>query len=358
MRAPLVNSKTLPEHAPDCVLVTGAGGFIGAALATRLVAQSAKRSPFFVFLDNSEQNLHALDVSLQERANARYAAILGDVCDAQLLEEIFARHRPTSIFHAAACKHVPLMERNPLAAMRTNAIGTWQLVNIAIRSEAKELLLVSTDKAVKPASMMGATKRVAEMALQRLREQKIQLRTVRLGNVLGSHGSVSPLFARQIAQGGPVTVTHPEAERYFFTLDETEDLILGATAFDSGTFIPAARPALKISELAERMIAESHRLFEREVALRFTGLRPGDKLREVFLEEEETPSPTANENLLRVCGPGLNDAAFDGAMRSLQDAVERRSIETAVDVIRRMVATYTPSDVILEMIGERSVVQA
>jgi FlaA1/EpsC-like NDP-sugar epimerase len=339
-------------YAGKRVLITGAAGFIGAGLVDRLVAAKPRS---LVLLDNSEQNLHELDLSLQRRRFAPYAAILGDVCDAQLLEEIFALHRPQIVLHAAACKHVPLMEQNPLAALRTNAIGTWRLLQAASRAGVEQLLLISTDKAVNPASIMGASKRVAELTLQRASGAQITLQTVRLGNVLGSYGSVSPLFAKQIALGGPVTVTHPAAERYFFSLADTVEIILCTSTQGSGTFIPTLPAPLKISQLAARMIRAAREETDPHVAVTFVGMRPGDKLREDFLhadEHAEALDSLEEYRVLRVHGPGLDARQFDPAFRRLHEAVERRQLPAAMDALRDLVPAYHPSDALLAMLRE------
>jgi len=357
-----VNNKLSPllaAYAGKCILITGAGGFIGSALAGALAAGSPR---LLVLLDNSERHLHELAVALQEPNSAPHEAILGDVCDVALLGEVLARYRPEVIFHAAACKHVPLMEKNPLAAMRTNALGTWRLLR-AFTGAAKavrgaQLLLISTDKAVKPASVMGATKRVAEMALERMSRAGMTLQIVRLGNVLGSHGSVAPLFARQIARGGPVTVTHPEVQRYFFTLDETVEIIFRAAALPAGAFIPALPLPLRIAELAERMIRAAPRADSREVSIKFTALRPGDKLHEEFINEGELAAATADQQLSCVRGPQLDAARFDAAMLRLEAALEQRQLGPAIEILRELVPDYRPSAILLETLREASLAQA
>ena len=361
--ASLVKNKLSPSlvasAAGSCILITGAGGFIGSALATALAAGSPR---LLVLLDNSERNLHELTIALRQQTSAPREAILGDVCDSALLAEIMERHRPAVIFHAAACKHVPLMETNPLAAMRTNAIGTWRLVqtlrHAGKTSRAAQLLLISTDKAVKPASVMGATKRVAELVLERERSSEMTLQTVRLGNVLGSHGSVVPLFSQQIARCGPVTVTHPEAERYFFTLAETVKLILCAAALTSGTFIPKLPAPLRITELAERMIREARDAGAAEVSVQFTAMRPGDKLREEFLNDRELPEPTEDQQLLRVRGPKIDGPKFDAEMVRLSEAVEQRQLGRAMEVLRQLVPEYYPSKVLQDLVHEASVAKS
>jgi FlaA1/EpsC-like NDP-sugar epimerase len=352
--------KTEPSPSPaayagKCLLVTGAGGFIGAALTSALAAGSPR---FLVLLDHSEQNLHEIELAMREAGNIACAAILGDVGDENLLAEILDRYRPEIIFHAAACKHVPLMEKNPFAALRTNAIGTWRLVSAAARSGVAQLLLISTDKAVKPASVMGATKRVAELALERFSGQRIILQTVRLGNVLGSHGSVGPLFARQIAEGGPVTVTHPDMERYFFTREEATRIILRVAGMRPGIFVPQLPPPMKITALAERMIGEAQNAGAGEIALEFTGTRPGDKLREEFVNEGERAESSEEEGLLRVTGRKFPEQRFDAAMRQLEEFVEQRHLGKALEILRELVPAYTPSNAVLELVNDASVAKA
>src|SRR5713226_69181 len=194
------------------ILVTGAGGCIGSALVQALLFTDPR---FLILLDRSEQNLHEINLQLAAPGKSSYAAILGDILDAPLLTEIFERYHPQTIYHAAAFKHVPLMESNPLAVVRNNALGTWELAKAAARFGAERLLMISTDKAVNPRSIMGASKRIAELALLRRSNTKTsagtKMNAVRLGNVLGSQGSVGPLFQQQIQHGGPVTLTHLEA---------------------------------------------------------------------------------------------------------------------------------------------------
>jgi FlaA1/EpsC-like NDP-sugar epimerase len=356
-------SPALAAYAGKCILITGAGGFIGSALTAALAAGSPR---LLVLLDNSEHNLHEIDLALREQDAVEHAAVLGDVCDAGLIAEVLERYRPEIIFHAAACKHVPVMEENPLAAMHTNAVGTWRLMrasmqastHVAKTSGVSQVLLISTDKAVKPASVMGATKRVAELALERMSSEGRILQTVRLGNVLGSHGSVAPLFARQIARGGLVTVTHAQAERYFFTLDQTIEIILCAAALQSGTFIPRPVPPLRIAELAERMIREAHCERLGEVTVKFVGMRPGDKLREEFLNDSEVAEDTQDRRLLRVHGPKISAQQFDSAMSRLDEAVARRHLGRAMEILRELVPEYRPSEILVKILHEASVAKA
>jgi FlaA1/EpsC-like NDP-sugar epimerase len=342
------------------ILITGAGGYIGGALAGAL---SAYAPALLVLLDNSEHNLNEISMRMRDAGavgapDVQFTGILGDVCDGALLAELFERYGPEIIFHAAACKHVPLMEENPLAAMRTNVIGTSRLLETAKRNGAAQLLLVSTDKAVHPASVMGATKRVAELLLERGAGDGITLQTVRLGNVLGSPGSVAPLFARQIARGGPVTVTDPGAERYFLTLATTTEMILRASQLGAGTFIPKLAPAVRIVAFAERMIAEARKAGSPPIAVQFTGMRPGDKLREEFLTDAEVSEITEDERLLRVRTTKINLGVFDVAMRKLDEAVASRDLRKAMESLQQIVPEYRPGEVVIEIVHESSVTKA
>jgi FlaA1/EpsC-like NDP-sugar epimerase len=309
-------------------------------------------------LDSSEHHLHEIDLFLQDRGDISYAAILGDICDVPLIEEIFDRFRPDTIFHAAACKHVPLMEKNPLTAMRSNAIGTWRLLQAAERFAITRLLLISTDKAVNPASVMGASKRIAEMIMQRFAGKRLVAQTIRLGNVLGSNGSVAPLFDRQIASGGPVTVTHEAAERYFFSLAETVEMILALAPLESGMFIPKLRQPTKISHLAKRMIRESPARTAADIAITFSGLRAGDKLTEEFTKADESAEATCDPRFLCVRGPQMVEEQFDRAMAALDRAVQERDLPDALAVLSELVPEFRPSSVLLELAKTAQVAKA
>jgi FlaA1/EpsC-like NDP-sugar epimerase len=332
------------------ILVTGAGGCIGSALAEALSLNDERQ---LVLLDHCEQNLYEIDRRLNALGRMRYAAILGDILDAPLLKEIFERYRPDTIYHAAAFKHVPLMESNPLAVARNNSVGTWELAKVAERYGAERVLMISTDKAVNPRSVMGASKRVAELALLRLGHSKTRMNAVRLGNVLGSQGSVTPLFQQQIAQGGPLTVTHPEARRYFLKLGETVELILAAISLDESgcIFLPKMSAPIKILDLAERMIQEAGLQTPRDVAIAFTGLRPGDKLEEELVSAQETLATTSDKRLQRVQAAPVDAEKLDGSMGRISASVSERNLTALLDELGELVPEYQPSETLLGLLN-------
>jgi FlaA1/EpsC-like NDP-sugar epimerase len=323
----------IPSIAGECVLVTGAGGFIASEMV-RVLAESGAQQ--IILLEIAEQQLFAISDEMSKRGcGSRCVPILGSVCDRALLTAIFEDHHPALVIHAAALKHVPLMERNPFAAVSTNSIGTWLLAQIAAEHRARQMILISTDKAVAPHSIMGASKRIAELAML----AHPQFTTVRLVNVIGSPGSVAPLFAEQIATGGPVTVTHPSASRFFVTPGEVVALLAQSIAESpSGLLVPDPGDPIRIEELARRMIA----LSARETAVVFTEPRSGDKLDESLLSPREEYAGNATPDLRRVTSspatPNLDDQ-----IRALESAVAARDLSHLLKLVEHLVPDYQPS---------------
>jgi FlaA1/EpsC-like NDP-sugar epimerase len=375
----LPNEAASPNNAVspnEVILITGAGGSIGSSIARHFRVRAQHRcapachdvsgtSVLFndrapnpdrrtiVLLDHSEQNLYEINSELSAPANPaqEIIPILGDVNDASLLEDLFEKYRPTQVFHAAAFKHVPLTEQNPIAVIRNNILGTKTLAGAAIKHGARQLLLISTDKAANPRSIMGAAKRVAEQILTRLDTPATRMRSIRLGNVLGSTGSVVPLFERQIQSGGPVTVTHPEATRYFLSLQEATDFILAAASLnDPATlFVPDLPAPIKILDLAQKLIAEAHpspASDKNSIEILFTGLRPGDKLHEDLLSSSESAEPTAHPKLRRIHGPLPTAKSLDSAISVISEKLQSRDLPALLDAIRSLVPGYHPSDLI------------
>ena len=281
---PPVEVDEVPARALLCgaaVLVTGAGGSVGAELCRQIARLSPAR---LILVDRAEDNLFRIHRDLPDAEPC-----IGDVCDRARMEELFYLHRPAVVLHAAAYKHVPMMERCPAEAVRNNVVGTRIVADAALLFGARSFTLVSTDKAVNPASVMGASKRLAERYVRALGGRSAtRFLVVRFGNVLGSTGSVVPIFLEQIASGGPVTVTHPEMMRYFMTIPEACQLVLQATALSSGgeTFVLDMGQPLRIFDLARELIRRSGR----DIQIVFTGPRPGEKLVEELSHEGLFPS--------------------------------------------------------------------
>ena len=300
------------------VLVTGAGGTIG----SELVRQAAAFGPSeLVLLDHSEYALWQIDQEIGELFPTQTRrAVVADIRDKARIQAVFADARPELLFHAAALKHVPMMEANPLEALLTNAFGTKVVADAGRAAGAGAMVMISTDKAVNPSSVMGASKRLAEMYCQAVDDPAaMRCVTVRFGNVLGSTGSVVPIFRRQLERGGPLTVTHPDMQRYFMTVREAVSLVLQATVVaiarvhDGGIFVLDMGKPVKILDLARQMIRLAGLRPDEDVAIQFTGLRPGEKLNEELFHGREPPVPTAFPGLL-IATPRVADRALVGSM--------------------------------------------
>ena len=330
------------------VLITGAGGCIGSALAKEVLRSGAK---LVLLLDQSEQNLYEIHTELSASGSSGHLPILGDISDKALLDELFEKHRPHAILHAAAFKHVPLMEANPIAVIRNNVLGTRSLADAALRHRIPQLLMVSTDKAVNPRSVMGASKRVSEMILLRLSVPDTCMSALRLGNVLGSTGSVVPLFQQQIARGGPITVTHPNSRRYFLSLRDTVDLILAATGrnADAAILIPELGAPVRILDLANKLICEAGRGSD-EIEIVFTGLRPGDKLAEDLTSAAESLEPTTDPRLRKVNAPRPAPQRLDSAIEVISENVRVRNLAPLVETLCNLVPEYQPSDTLQQFL--------
>jgi len=342
------NAETLQAaHEGKTILLTGAGGSIGSALAMRI---AASRPRVLLLLESCEQNLYQIHSEL-DRCEAPHVPILGDIADGPLLDAVFARYSPEVVYHAAAYKHVPLMEANPLAAIRNNALGTYALAKAVADHGAKRLLMISTDKAVDPHSVMGVSKRVAELVLMALSTEKTRMAIVRLGNVLGSQGSVGLLFLQQISRGEPVTVTHPEVRRYFLTLRETENLALTAATVDSsgGIWVPELGPPRKVLELAEHLIRSAGLTPGDDIPIRFIGLRAGDKMGEQLVSTRESRETACIGGLHRVTSPQLSMSDLEAAVAELTEILRHRDVAALIRALRRIVPEYQPSAGLLDV---------
>ena len=342
-------SDSLPViHTGKTVLVTGAGGSIGSALVQAIAAQSPK---LLILLDHSEQNLYEIETALSSSSTAPpFLAVLGDAGDRQLLSSLFEENRPSIVYHAAAFKHVPLMEANAFAAIRNNALVTWNLARLAAEHDVAQFLLISTDKAANPRSIMGASKRLAELAILRAGSAGANCHAIRLGNVLGSHGSVVPLFLQQIARSQNLSVTHKDVTRYFLTMDETVNLIfrVAALAAADGLFLPEMGQPVKIRAIAERLLQLAAPDAPGNLSIEFTGLRSGDKLSEDLLSPSESLEPTSLPGIHRISGPFIPGPRIDAAFERLLSQTRERDLSALLETIREIVPEYEPSAALLE----------
>ncbi|OQD43071.1 polysaccharide biosynthesis protein [Croceivirga radicis] len=292
------NSKVANDFDGQTIVVTGAAGSIGSELVRQIVRYNYHK---LILIDQAESPLYDLQQELKQSGFHNFIPIVGDIRDKNNMANILQEHMPTRVFHAAAYKHVPLMEANPYEAIRINIMGTKNLVDLCLRFKVEKFVFVSTDKAVNPTNVMGATKRIAEMYIScRQQENKTKFITTRFGNVLGSNGSVIPLFKKQIEKGGPLTVTHKDITRYFMTIPEAAQLVLEAGAMGKGgeIFIFDMGESVKIFDLAKNMIRLSGLSYPDDIDIKITGLRPGEKLYEELLANGENTLPTYHEKIM------------------------------------------------------------
>lgn len=342
-RAPIkINNESILEQLKGKrVLVTGAAGSIGSEIASQL----GKYEPQMIILcDQAESPLHNLQLDLQERyKNQIFHTLIGDVKDALRMEYLFEELRPHIVYHAAAYKHVPMMENHPIEAIRTNVWGTYNIANLSVKYGVQKFVFVSTDKAVNPTNVMGASKRIAEIYVQSLNNKLLKENpnkgtrfiTTRFGNVLGSNGSVIPRFREQIEKGGPVTVTHPEITRYFMTIPEACQLVLEAGNMGQGgeIFVFDMGKSVKIVDLAKKMIKLSGLEPNKDIEIKFTGLRPGEKLFEELLNDHENTLPTHHEKIMIA---KVRDNDFEEVKQHMEELFALINSQNNTNIVRKM----------------------
>lgn len=337
-------NEIIDNFSNKVIMVTGAAGSIGSELCRQLATFGVKR---LILFDNAETPLHNIRLEIEDKfPDLDFVPVIGDVRSLARLDFVFRKYHPQIVFHAAAYKHVPLMEENPCEAVQVNVCGSRQVADKCVEYDVEKMVMVSTDKAVNPTNIMGCTKRLAEIYVQSLglaiergeMKGKTKFVTTRFGNVLGSNGSVIPRFREQIEHGGPVTVTHPEINRFFMTIPEACRLVMEAATFATGTliFVFDMGTPVKIVTLAERMIRLAGLEVDRDIKIEFTGLRPGEKLYEEVLATKENTLPTTHE---RIFVAKAREYPYRDASEIITKLTELATIVEIPDMVRLMKST-------------------
>jgi len=339
----LAGRATREHYGDKCILITGAAGSIGSELARQLVRLAPAR---LLLLDTNESGLHAVSESLQGSAAAEIT--LGDIRDRSWVHHTFQQLRPDVVFHAAAYKHVPILQRTPLPGISTNVLGTANVLEAGAAQGITRFVFVSTDKAVEPTSVLGYTKRFGELlTIAYASSHRKDYAVVRFGNVLGSVGSAVPIFTRQIDRGGPVTVTHPEATRYFMTIEEAVGLLIeaGALATIGDVLVLDMGQPVSIVDLAQRMIRLRGLRTPADIEIKYVGLRPGEKLHERLVSPEERAVGTSHPRIMRVeDGQVPPIEVLKDALRGIEDRVSQQDTEGALDLLTAVIGVAHPNE--------------
>ncbi len=332
-----------------CVFITGAGGSIGSELARQVARFSPGR---LVLFDRSESDLFQIDLELSGNpAKLDCVPVVGDILDVTRLREVFQTHRPQSVFHAAAFKHVPMMESNCFQAVTNNVFGTYNVALIAKERGVEDFVMISSDKAVNPGNIMGVTKRIAELLILGLQRDTTRFVSVRFGNVLGSRGSVIPVFEQQIANRKPITITHPDARRYFMTIPEAAQLVLQAATMGKGgeVFVLDMGQPVRVVDLARTLIRLSGLEPDKDIPIVFTGLRPGEKLFEELQLNGEGIKPTSHHKIRVLDGGEVSFESIGRWLDELTAIVDSRNVYSLVAKLQEIVPEYTPSKEIVSL---------
>lgn len=352
----LEKEEVFQEVKDKVILVTGAAGSIGSEISRQLMDYPFKK---LILLDQAESALYDLQQETKSKCTDRCEYVIGNIRNPQRVDEIFNFYRPDIIYHSAAYKHVPLMEDNPYEAVMTNIGGTKLIADHAVKYGAKKFVMISTDKAVNPTNVMGATKRIAELYVSQLnKKSETNFVVTRFGNVLGSNGSVIPLFKRQIEEGGPLTVTHPDVTRYFMTIPEACQLVLDAGAMGKGgeVYVFDMGKPMKIFDLAKKVIRLSGFKYPEEIDIQFVGLRPGEKICEELLSDNESMLKTHNPKIMiaKVCGPS---DSFENRLEQLLNPdltqnPDKINLEM-VSVIKELVPEYVSQNSVFSTLDKQ-----
>ncbi len=361
LQRPTINlniNKIQKELTNKVILVTGAAGSIGSEIVRQLIRFAPEK---ILMVDQAESALFDFDYELNANfkdylAQTKLEVIVANVTDELRLRKIFREHRPNIVFHAAAYKHVPMMENNPYEAVKVNVLGTKNVADLSVEFDVSKFVMVSTDKAVNPTNVMGATKRLAEMYTQSMNSLgATRFIITRFGNVLGSNGSVIPLFTKQIKAGGPITVTHPEITRYFMTISEASQLVLEAGTMGVGSefFVFDMGQPVKVVDLAKKMIQLSGFEEGKDIKIQFTGLRPGEKLYEELLNDNENTQETHHPKIMRAKVPPHSFPEMEIAMDEIQSLLLNDSSTAIIKRIKYYVPEYLSNNSVYEKLDVR-----
>jgi FlaA1/EpsC-like NDP-sugar epimerase len=351
----LENNKLEDELTGQIILVTGSAGSIGSEIARQIVKFNPKK---LILLDQGESPLYDLELHISEMPfTVDYEVVLADITDFARLTKVFETYKPTIVFHAAAYKHVPMIENNPYEGIGVNIGGTKNLADLSVKFGIRKFVMVSTDKAVNPTNVMGATKRVAEIYCQSLNaySKTTKFVTTRFGNVLGSNGSVIPRFKKQISEGGPITITHPDITRFFMTIPEACELVLEAGSMGNGgeIFLFDMGESVKIVDLAKKMIKLSGLKIGQDIQIIFTGLRPGEKLYEELLNTKENTQPTHHPKIKIASVRENNFEEVVSALNELFLPETRINNMKMIAIIKQLVPEYKSNNSIYESLDKQ-----
>ncbi len=349
----IANNALIDEYENQIIFITGAAGSIGSELARKVSQYNYKK---LILIDSAESALYNIEQEFVQQGKSNFIPIVADIRDLNRMEKLFDTYKPKIVFHAAAYKHVPLMESNPYEAVSVNIIGTKNVASLSVKYSVKKFIFISTDKAVNPTNVMGASKRIAELYINCLQGKgQTKFITTRFGNVLGSNGSVIPLFKKQIESGGPITVTHKDITRYFMTISEACQLVLEAGTMGNGgeIFVFDMGKSVKIYDLAQNMILLSGLRFPDDIDIKITGLRPGEKIYEELLADGESTKPTYHEKIMIAKTKNINTVEIEEKIHKLCNSNSKMQNLAVVALIKDIIPEYVSNNSTFEVLDTK-----
>jgi len=349
----IANNALIDEYENQIIFITGAAGSIGSELARKVSQYNYKK---LILIDSAESALYNIEQEFIQQGKSNFIPIVADIRDLNRMEKLFDTYKPKIVFHAAAYKHVPLMESNPYEAVSVNITGTKNVASLSVKYSVKKFIFISTDKAVNPTNVMGASKRIAELYINCLQGKgQTKFITTRFGNVLGSNGSVIPLFKKQIESGGPITVTHKDITRYFMTISEACQLVLEAGTMGNGgeIFVFDMGKSVKIYDLAQNMILLSGLRFPDDIDIKITGLRPGEKIYEELLADGENTKPTYHEKIMIAKTKNINTVEIEEKIHKLCNSNSKMQNLAVVALIKDIIPEYVSNNSTFEVLDTK-----